>query len=196
MDMSQNFSSLSSVNSFMRSSRMSEASQTFFNDHEHPDIKGSCLFEAEATVYHFGGRSTLPNEKYNMDEDRSEALKGELPRKESKCIILPIYSTKSCLVFGGSFNSNLNLQEDFSEIYEFHFEKELLSKTGLKLSQSRSGFAVAGRKDCFYIFGGHNNGQTLGLVEEYSYFSGKLNPKVLGNMQKPRKDLGGCLGFD
>lgn len=192
--MSQNFSSLSSVNSFMRSSRMSEASQTFFNDHEHPDIKGSCLFEAEATVYHFGGRNTLATEKYDMDEDQSELLKAELPRREAKCVILPIYSSKSCLVVGGTFN--YNVQEDHTEIYEFHFEKQLLTKTGLKLSQGRCGFALAGRKDCFYMFGGHNNGQTLGLVEEYSYFSGKLNPKVLESMQKPRKNLGGCLGFD
>ena len=66
------------------------------------------------------------------------------------------YNSEKCLIVGGESNSNNKMD---GEIYAFDFKSELLSRTGLSLTEPRSSFGCISKDNFLYIMGGKNEKQ-------------------------------------
>lgn len=122
-ELSQNFTPISSVRSFLQSSRNSLNSQfdSFFEDTtlKNTFVQFSAL-SLEDCVYHIGGLTNTDIEKYHPETGYSDrcSVNAQFRRRGFHCVILKVKGIDKCLLIGGVSSG----KSPVSDIYQFNFK--------------------------------------------------------------------------
>jgi hypothetical protein len=193
-DLSSCFTPLSSVHSFMRSSRHSEAN-SFADDTLRNTFTEFSVLAAEDCVYHLGGLSDTYTEKYHPDTGNSErvaATHAQFKGRGFTAVRLSTQKEEKCLLVGtASSGKALTV-----EVFEFGLREERITRSCLKVGCPKSSFGCLAKDSRLFLIGGKSHEKALSSVESYRVEGSELVFAKMGSLVQARFDHACCLGFD